>query len=165
MDQINCIEQIQRRFTQKIDGLRDKNYWERLKILNIFSLQRRRERKTILHTWKIKNSLVRNDIKLNFNDNPERRTASRAILPPMPKTSGKVLSAFEHSFGVRSAKLWNKMSSNLTILTNYTTFVNKLDKWLKLLPDEPPIKGYYHKNRNSILDIPVFLLLHYERQI
>ena len=45
-EQIQKIEKVQRLFTRKISGLSGKdrpNYWERLKILNMYSLQRRRE--------------------------------------------------------------------------------------------------------------------------
>ena len=63
---IVSIEQIQRTFTSKITGLKDLNYWERLKELGILSLQRRRERILITIVWKIKNGFYPNNINLNF---------------------------------------------------------------------------------------------------
>ena len=56
---ISKIEQVQRRFTSKVDEGKDLNYWDRLKLFNLLSLQRRRERQTIIYAWKIKNDLVR----------------------------------------------------------------------------------------------------------
>ena len=47
------LERIQRIFTSKVEGCRELTYWERLKYLRIQSLQRRRERYVIIHTWKI----------------------------------------------------------------------------------------------------------------
>ena len=47
------LERIQRIFTSKVEGCRELPYWERLKYLRIQSLQRRRERYIIIHTWKI----------------------------------------------------------------------------------------------------------------
>ena len=44
IEDIELIEGVQRTFTSKISGLSDKNYWERLEVLNLMSLQRRRER-------------------------------------------------------------------------------------------------------------------------
>ena len=44
VEDIETIEGVQRTFTSKIVGLSDKNYWERLEILNLMSLQLRRER-------------------------------------------------------------------------------------------------------------------------
>ena len=149
--QINAIEAVQRVFTRKIYGLKTVNYWKRLNILNIFSLQRRRERKTIIYVWKIKNGLVRNDIKLCFENN-DRRSQSRAIVEPVPKIRGKILSAFEQSFVIRAAKLWNRLPPILCSLTIYSSFVKELDKWLKAFPDEPPINGYYHRSTNSLID-------------
>ena len=50
---IRAIESIQRNFTAKIFGLDDMNYWERLKFLKIYSLERRWERHIIIFTFKI----------------------------------------------------------------------------------------------------------------
>ena len=47
------LEAVQRSFTAKIDGMEDKNYWQRLSSLKLFSLQQRRERFIIIHMWKI----------------------------------------------------------------------------------------------------------------
>ena len=63
---INSIEQIQRNFTKKIKFMRDLDYWQRLKTLNIMSLQRRREKMIIILVWKIKNNLAPNNINLIF---------------------------------------------------------------------------------------------------
>ena len=43
------IEGIQRSFTCKIEGLESMNYWERLKHLYLYSFQRRREYRKVLH--------------------------------------------------------------------------------------------------------------------
>ena len=50
---IRRIEAVQRNFTSKIWGMENLDYWERLKKLQLFSLERRRERYMILHTFKI----------------------------------------------------------------------------------------------------------------
>ena len=47
------IESIQRSFTSKIVGYKDLSYWERLKQLGLYSLQRRHERYKIILVWKI----------------------------------------------------------------------------------------------------------------
>jgi hypothetical protein len=148
---INDIEQVQRRFTHKIDGLKDECYWNRLKILKILSLL---ERKNIIYVWKIKNSVVRNDIGLDFETN-SRRSKLKAVLKPMPKFKGRILSTFEQSFSIRCAKLWNKLPLELMIDASYNSFIHNLDKWLELFPDEPPVQGYFHINSNSLLDYRV----------
>ena len=148
---INKIEQIQRQFTRKIRGLEDTNYWDRLKILNIFSLQRRRERQRIIHVWKLKNGLIRNDVKLQFKRN-ERTSRDVAVVLPLPKVKGKILSIYEDSFVIRSARIWNKIPSEITSVAKLSGFKIKLDKWLSGIPDNPPVNGYYHETKNSILD-------------
>ena len=47
------IEGVQRTFTARIWGFQHLNYWQRLKALDLMSLQRRRERYIIIHLWKI----------------------------------------------------------------------------------------------------------------
>ena len=51
--QINQIEKIQRAFTKHIAGMYDLPYTKRLKMLNLNSLHRRRERYCIIYLWKI----------------------------------------------------------------------------------------------------------------
>ena len=46
------IESIQRSFTAKIAGCSNLSYWDRLKHLNLYSLQRRRERYMVILVWK-----------------------------------------------------------------------------------------------------------------
>ena len=148
---ISQIEQIQKKFTSKIDGAKDINYWDRLKVFNIFSLQRRRERQRIILIWKIRNGFVPNEIELEFQINI-RTSKEIAVVKPMPRIRGKMLSIYEESFSIRSAKLWNKVPSIVQNEASLISFKIKLDNWLSLFPDEPPVLGYYHPTLNSILD-------------
>ena len=50
---IQAIEDIQRTFTYKITEVQHLNYWERLRELKLYSLQRRPERYIIIYIWKI----------------------------------------------------------------------------------------------------------------
>ena len=71
---IRRIENVQREFTRRIAGLQDLDYWARLKNLHLMSLQRRRERYSIIHIWKILNNLSPNDIGLKFTTSARRGT-------------------------------------------------------------------------------------------
>lgn len=64
--EIRYIGTIQRSFTKEIKGMKELNYWERLKRLNIKSLQRRREQLIIMEVFKIKNNINPNTINLKF---------------------------------------------------------------------------------------------------
>lgn len=60
---INLLESVQRRFTSRIPGLNQLDYSERLKVLNLESLELRRLRYDLVECFKIGNGLS----VLNFN--------------------------------------------------------------------------------------------------
>ncbi|XP_076058676.1 uncharacterized protein LOC143035696 [Oratosquilla oratoria] len=60
ISEITEIEGPQRTFTSKIHGLQELNYWERLKELQLFSLQWHRERYIIIYIWKVLEKRVPN---------------------------------------------------------------------------------------------------------
>ena len=149
--EIDTIEHVQRYFTSKFRHFKDFNYWERLEKLGIMSLQRRREKLTLLLVWKIKYGGVPNVINLNFV-NTNTRSGTKALVRPMPRVNGSLLTLFENCFAVKAAKLWNKLPSNLQNTVSLHMFKQKLDLFLNLFPDKPPVRGYYHVNSNSLLD-------------
>ena len=94
-----------------------------------------------MFVWKIKHGLVPNDFKFEFSSSCSRlRSGQKAILKPLPKIKGTLLSSFEESFGVRAAKLWNSLPSIVTDVSFLNAFVLVLDRYLNLIPDEPPVK-------------------------
>ena len=66
---INKIEDIQRVFTRKIEGMEGLNYHERLRKLDMFSLERRRERYRIIYGWQQIEGIKENVMKLRTNNN------------------------------------------------------------------------------------------------
>ena len=50
---IQILEQVQRNYIRKIQGGTHMSYWEQLKALSMYSLERRRERYLIIYTWRI----------------------------------------------------------------------------------------------------------------
>ena len=54
------LESIQRAFTKRINGIDDMSYGERLKALNLYSHQRRRDRYCAIYIWKILEGQVPN---------------------------------------------------------------------------------------------------------
>ena len=148
---ILLIEQIQRSFTHRIKEVKDLDYWNRLKSLNLLSLQRRRERSILLHVWKIVNGVYPNSIDLNLKLH-KRSNSLKAVLRPLPKTRGKLLSIFENSFIINAPKLWNVLPATLTQTKSLNCFVHKLDLFLSEVPDEPPLPGYPCKNNNSLIE-------------
>ena len=57
---LNKLETLQRSFTARVQGLKHLNYWDRMKVLKIQSIQRRFERYKVIYAWKIVRGLVPN---------------------------------------------------------------------------------------------------------
>ena len=57
---INLVEKVQRSFTRFISGMKGLSYPEKLTVLKLYSLYRRRERYIIIYVWKILEGLVPN---------------------------------------------------------------------------------------------------------
>ena len=60
---IKAVEKVQERFTKKLPGMKNMNYYKGLKKLNVESLELRRIRLDLLYTYKILFGLV--DVNAN----------------------------------------------------------------------------------------------------
>ncbi|KAL5255606.1 hypothetical protein ACHWQZ_G010992 [Mnemiopsis leidyi] len=148
---IQLIESIQRQFTRRIRGFKDTNYWDRLKELNLCSLQRRRERYMIIHVWKILQGICPNDIGMVFRNNP--RLGIKIVLPSLSKkASALAMSYYDSSFSVRAGMLWNLLPREVNTLSDLNTFKISLGTFMDNIPDTPPTPGYTAKNSNSMID-------------
>ena len=145
------IENIQRSFTRKISSCSNLSYWERLKKLKLMSLQRRRERYAIIHTWKIANGVAPNDIGMIFKKH--QRLGLKAVSPSLfQKAQTSVASHYHNSFGVRATRLWNLLPKFVNELDTLDSFKAGLGDFLGKYPDTPPTKGYTAVNSNSLVD-------------
>ena len=127
------------------------DYWTRLRVLNLQSLQRRRERYSIIHMWKLLNNAAPNDLNVNFVD--QERKGIRVKLPALVKGATCAAQTIrDNSFSLRAAKLWNTLPANVTRITKLETFKTELGNFIAQFPDRPPATGYTCVNTNSILD-------------
>ena len=149
-EDIKCIESVQRLFTSKIKGLSEFSYHDRLKILGLMSLQRRRERFIIITTWKIINSVIPNELNFQIT-NSDRRGLKVKVPPLRTDATQQARSCYESSFGVVGPKIWNTLPRRISTITNKTTFKTVLTKYLSQIPDLPPVDGC--ASRNSLLDL------------
>ena len=155
--EISQIERIQKSMTSRITSLKSKNYWERLKILDIYSLERRRERFIIIYTWRIIQNLAPNLPKNPISVYPDSRRGRLCRVPrPDHNASRKCQKLREESFAVKGPKLFNLLPASLRNLDSVkiSTFKRCLDKYLKSIPDEPVIDDYAARNfenSNSLL--------------
>ena len=74
------------------------------------------------------------------------------MVKPLPKVKGKILTTYDESFPILSAKLWNILPSKITKIDFLDSFKIHLDKFLDIIPDEPPLPGYPSNSNNSLLN-------------
>ena len=144
------LESVQRTFTSKIAGMHDMNYWQRLKNLNLMSLQRRRERYIIIYMWKVLTGKAPNDLQISFYMN--QRGAIKATLPSIPNRRSNIAS-YDKSFSVLGPKLWNLLPTECSLkLDSLDSFKHSIGNFVQSFPDLPPANGYFCPNSNSLLE-------------
>ena len=147
---IQELESVQKLFTSKISGMTELNYWDRLRQLSLMSLQRRRERYTITHMWKVLHSITSNDLNIEFAHRP--RLGHQAKVSVRKRSSSAFhLSAYEQSFAVIGPKLWNCIPYVINTVQDFPSFKRKLTEFLLSVPDTPLARSYTQANSNSLL--------------
>ena len=118
--------------------------------MNILSLQRRRERYSIIHVWKILNDMAPNDIGFEFQT--KQRLGIKACIPPINKKAQMSVKAdYDKTFRVRAAQLFNLLPVELRATTELESFKVGLSRFMEQYPDTPPVPGYTPNNDNSLL--------------
>ena len=153
---INKLESVQRRFTSKFARFRRDNdssglsecyvhYWTRLELLQIYSLERRRDRYMIFYMFKI---------HIGANPNPNdvfeyeynARTKTKYFAKHNPNATRELQTIRRSSFYARGPLLFNvlplELRDRVTVNSDefektVASFKVKLDMWLELIPDRP----------------------------
>ena len=113
------------------------HFWERLKLFNIKSQQRRQDRFRIIYIWKIINNLTPN-CAIKWSESETNGTL--CIVPSSPyDASRKAKSLREASFQVRGPALFNAMPFEIRTLKgcSLNCFKNTLDSLIDRIPDTP----------------------------
>ena len=84
------LEGVQRTFTSKISSVSAYGYWDRLRKLHLFSLERRRERYIIIYTWKIINKHVPNVSSTGITTRNHPRLGIMCVPPKVNNRAGRV---------------------------------------------------------------------------
>ena len=152
---IKRLESVQRQFTSNIPAVSDLTYLQRLKKLQIYSLERRRERYTIMYVWKIIQGSVPNLLGndgLDLAEYSQRRGRYCKIPSLNNRSSAHVRTLKECSFSVSGPKLFNIMPRNVRDFNgSLHSFKNKLDKYLEVIADEPGVAG----GNSLLIQIPL----------
>ena len=151
--EIQQIESVQRSFTSRIMGVAHLNYWDRLKSLRLYSLERRRERYIVIYIWKMIESLVPNvGVQTKYN---ARRGRLCVVAYANNRARATVQNIKNCFLTVRGAKLFNALPRTVRDLSKVTLniFKNRLDVFLGTLPDQPATPHYHRRApTNSIVD-------------
>ena len=136
---IDQLEAVQRHATKLIPNFRDLQYSERLKKLNLPSLQFRRLRGDMIETFKY----VHNYNKCDQPFTPQPPTATRGHPFKLRKERAQTNIRF-HFFGHRVVNVWNSLPSSVVSAPSVNSFKSRLDAAWKNHPDkfQPRIHQY-----------------------
>ena len=141
---ISMLESVQRYFTSKLEGMEDRDYYNRLKILNVYSCERRRDRYLLLYIFKIIHGKVPNP-GLSYKWS-SRRGKVLSVPPVLSSKPSRASTLLHHSFTRRAPRLFNCLPQSLRNLPDNIpkeSLKRRVDDFLKNITDEPRIPGYY----------------------
>ena len=126
---VYLIEKVQRDFTKRITGMRYLSYSKRLEVLQLYSLQRRRERYGIIYVSKIVEGLIpnlSNPITCSFSDCRERTCVV------CHSGAGRLGTLNYNSFIWRSIRMFNRLPNAIRMLSSCSVvgFKSQLDSYL-----------------------------------
>ena len=151
---IQMIEMVQVNFLKKIKDIPKLDYWEQLKFLKMYSLQRRRERYCIIYVWKILENRVPN---FGIEVGCSKRLGRYCIIPHVRQSSScRTQNIRFGSMGINGPRLFNSLPPIIRNISDCSidVFKRAVDKHLESIPDEPRTPGlirYCSRNTNSIV--------------
>ena len=123
---IDVIERVQQRAAKMITVCRGKDYEERLKYVNLTTLEMRRERADMLEVYKIMNGMEGLKEKDFFTrDLSGRRGHSFKLYKKRVN-----LDIAKYSFGNRVCTSWNNLTEDIVTSQSINIFKGRLDKYL-----------------------------------
>ena len=130
---IDCLERVQRLATRMIAGQKHKSYEQRLRDLDLFSLQRRRTRGDLIETFKIVKGLSGLKVEDLFEFAPVRGTRGHSL--KLQRHHSR-LNVRAHFFANRVIPRWNDLPEDVVSCTNVIAFKHALDNcWSTVFPD------------------------------
>ena len=126
LQDIDKLERVQKLFTRKLPGLQTVNYSERLKILNLKSLEERRIVKDLIMVYKIVHGLIAIDFNLFFVPwiNHGTRGHSQKIFPTQSR-----LDIRKYYFSNRVIPIWNSLPENIISSPNLSIFKKRVNSY------------------------------------
>jgi hypothetical protein len=128
MGAIRKVESVQRNATKWVNGLKDKSYSERLKLLNLPTLRFRRMRGDMIETYKIIHKLY--DPQTSPTLSHSSRT-SRGHQFKLHQERTQRLEIRKNFFTNRIVKTWNALPEEVVSAKSLNSFKSKIDKFWK----------------------------------
>lgn len=126
MKHITLIENVQRRMTRNLPGLKDLEYEQRLKKLDLPTLAYRRLRGDMIECFKLTTGLYDTEVSnnlLKFSDNQVTRGHQFKLEKRRPR-----LEIRKNSFFYRIINNWNDLPPSVVQADSINSFKNRLDK-------------------------------------
>ncbi len=120
---IDAVERVQRRFTKRLPGLRFCTYIERLKKLDLASLELRRLHCDLLMCYKIVFRLIKLDFDEFFTFSPVGSTRGHQY--KLFKNRGDV-NVRKNFFSIRIVNIWNSLPSDIVDFSSLTAFARTI---------------------------------------
>ena len=131
------MENTLRTFLKKAKGLYNSDYWTRLKILKLNSIQRRVDRYRIFYSWKSLNGYTPS-LGMKWSDSSSRRNGRILKIPKIEGVSEGVKSLRRNSIQFYGVKLLNALPKEIrNFVGKQETFKTLLDNFLCKVPDQP----------------------------
>ena len=138
--------------------MKDLRYHERLKKLNMYSLERRKDKFKIIYAWQQIEGCKENimNLKTKKITQTEWSTMGTKLKKGIKSTTG-VLSKIHYSPLRTTERAFNSLPRKLKNMTGVKvdTFKKHLDSWMMQIPDLPKCSGYQRfsaANSNAIYD-------------
>ena len=119
------LENAQRRATRVVPELRGLSYQERLRALNLPTLDYRRNRFDLIQVFKIIHKIddIDSSVFFKFADNVGTRGHCLKLAKPKAHKSIRL-----NSFGHRTVSIWNNLPEEVVTCTTVNSFKTQLDK-------------------------------------
>ena len=125
MGDLKKVESVQRRATKLIPHLHDLPYEDRLRALDLPSMEYRRKRGDMIQCYKIMNGLVRMEVNELFTPIPSTSTRghNQRVLRQRSTKAARA-----KSFSQRTIQSWNNLSKKVIDAPSVDAFKNRLDE-------------------------------------
>jgi hypothetical protein len=126
LSDIDLLENVQRNFTKRLQGLQDFSYEERLTRCGLVSLELRRLRKDLTLCYQIVNGLIALDFKEFFLPCTYTKTRGhrqKLKIPPITHCAAR-----SNFFSQRVVPVWNALPENVILSDSYSKFCKSIQE-------------------------------------